>query len=431
MKLDLLIRDASVVLTCDDSDRVLTDVSIGIRDGCIAHIGHSDRAPHADRVLQAQGHLVLPGLINLHTHLAMTLLRGVAENVDLQGFLALVWAEEARLMDESGVELGTRLGSLEALLGGTTTALDMYFHPHAAHRGAVALGLRHVTGPLFFDFPGPDGMDWSARMAYARNWPRLLANMGGPEVPLALMPHSPLTVGPNRLSEVAQLADQFDGLVHTHASENRAENSQTLEKFGARPIALLQTAGLLRPGTVIAHGVHLDDADIAALTAKASSLAHCPGSNLKLASGAADVVKYRNAGLRVGIGTDGCASSNDLDMFAAMRLAANLARLVRDDPAAISAAHIIKMATQYGADALGMGDRIGSVEVGKQADLVLLDLAAPHLVPLRDPATAVVFSAGRTDVRHVLVAGEVVITDRVPTRIDMADLLAEAREVIR
>lgn len=427
MKLDLLIRDASVVLTCDDNDLVLTDVSIGIRDDCIAHIG---AVLPADRVLQAQGHLVLPGLINLHTHLAMTLLRGVAENVDLQGFLALVWAEEARLMDESGVELGTRLGALEALLGGTTTALDMYFHPHAAHRGAVELGLRHITGPLFFDFPGPDGMDWSARMAYARNWPRLLASMGGPEVPLALMPHSPLTVGPNRLSEVAQLAGQLGGLLHTHASENQAENRQTLEKFGARPIALLQTAGLLGPGTVIAHGVHLDDADIAALTCQASSLAHCPGSNLKLASGAADVVKYHDAGLRVGIGTDGCASSNDLDMFAAMRLAANLARLVRDDPAAISAARIIKMATRDGAEALGMGDRIGSVEVGKQADLVLLDLAAPHLVPRRDPATTVVFSAGRTDVRHVLVAGEVVIADRVPTRIDMADLLAQARGVI-
>ena len=427
MTLDLLIRDASVVLTCDDNDHVVSDVSIGIRDGLIAHIGE---ALPADQVLAADGHLVLPGLVNLHTHLAMALLRGIAENVDLQGFLSLVWAEEARIMDKTGVELGTRLGAVEALLAGTTTALDMYFHPHAAHRGAVAVGLRHVTGPIFFDFPGPDGLEWSERLSYARSWPQLVAAIGGPQVPLALMPHSPLTVGPTRLGEVAELARELGAMVHTHASENRAENEQTDLKFGARPIPLLHNAGLVDPGTVIAHGVHLDDADIASLAGGRSSVAHCPGSNLKLASGAADVVKYRAAGLRVGIGTDGCASSNDLDMFAAMRLTANLARLVRDDPAAISANEVLRMATIDGAQALGLGDRIGTVEIGKEADLVLLDLDAPHLMPLRDPATAVVYSAGRSDVRHVIVAGELVVRDRMPTRVELAEVLAQARQVI-
>ncbi|MBU6278020.1 MAG: amidohydrolase [Actinomycetales bacterium] len=426
VNLDLLIAEASVVLTCNEQEQVLTNVSIGIRDGRIAHIG--DVLP-ADRVLQARGHLLMPGLVNLHTHLAMTLLRGIAENVDLQGFLALVWAEEARVMNEGGVEVGTRLGAVEALLSGTTTTLDMYFHPDAAHRGAVDVGLRHVTGPLFFDFPGPDGMEWPQRMAYARAWPQVLADLGGPWVPPALMPHSPLTVGPDRLRDVAQLARDMGGVLHTHASENHTENLQTQEKFGARPIALLQAAGLVGSGTVIAHGVHLDEADIATLAAGASSIAHCPGSNLKLASGAADIVNYYNAGLCVGIGTDGCASSNDLDMFAAMRLAANLARLVRQDPAAISAARVLQAATRGGAQALGMADRIGSVEIGKEADLVLLDLAAPHLTPMRDPATAVVFSAGRSDVRHVIVAGEVVVANRIPTRVDLAEVIEQARSV--
>lgn len=427
MNLDLLIREPTVVLTCDASHTVLHSTSVGIRDGCIVHLGE---VLPAKSVIDARGQLLMPGLVNLHTHLAMTLLRGIAENVDLQGFLSLVWAEEARVMDEGGVALGTRLGAVEALLGGTTTTLDMYFHPHVAHRAAAEVGLRHVTGPLFFDFPGPDNLEWSQRIEYARAWPDHLSSIPGPRVPVALMPHSPLTVGPARMSEIRLLASELNAMVHTHASENAAENLQTIERFGKRPITLLQEAGLLDDRLVIAHGVQLDQPEISALAAASSAIAHCPGSNLKLASGAADIVDYAAHGVRLGIGTDGCASSNDLDMFAAMRLAANLARLVHQDPAAISAYDIVAMATRCGAEALGMGDQIGTVEVGKEADLILLDLQAPHLIPLRDPATAVVYSAGRSDVRHVLVAGEPVIVDRQPIHADVPSLLSQVQGVL-
>lgn len=431
MRADLLLRNARVVLTCDDQATTREESSVAIADGVIVDVGpvaDLDARIDAAQVVDLAGHILMPGLVNLHTHLPMTLLRGVAENVDLQGFLELVWAEEARVMDPVGVELGARLGAVESLLGGTTTALDMYFHPEAAHRGAVAAGLRHVIGPVFFSFPGPDGLTWQERLGLAAGWSKTLEEIGGPYVPYALMPHAPFTVEVEHLRQIGDLARAHDGLVNTHCSENDEENAQTLESRGMRPVDCLDAAGVLELSPVLAHGVRLDAADRAKASTAGASVAHCPGSNLKLASGAADIVGYRGDGIVVGLGTDGCSSSNDLDMFAVMRLAANLARLVHHDPAAISAADILRMATLEGARAIGLGDRIGSIDVGKEADLIAIDTRVPHLTPLHDPHTAVVFAAGRSDVRHVWVAGEAVVVDRTMVRIDVPALLAEADE---
>ncbi len=434
MHADLLIDSARYVLVCDDDATVLADASVAVADGRIVAIGPAEQvraSVDATRIIDARGRIVMPGLVNLHTHLAMTLLRGIAEDVDLQGFLERVWAEEARVMDPVGVELGSRLGAVEALLGGTTTALDMYFHPEAAHRGAVAAGLRHVIGPVFFSFPGPDGLTWEQRMDAARRWPEDLERLGGPHVPVAYMPHAPFTVEIDDLAQIAELARETGGMIHTHTSENDRENADTVASRGMRPVACLVDSGVLALGPVLGHGVRLDGEERRAVASAGASVAHCPGSNLKLASGAADVVGYRADGIRVGLGTDGCSSSNDLDMFAVMRLAANLARLVREDPAAISAADIVRMATIEGARAIGLGDRIGSVELGKEADLIVIDTGAPHMTPLRDPHTAVVFAAGRSDVRHVIVAGDAVVEDRVCTRLDVAALLADANDRVR
>lgn len=428
MSVDLVLRGARYVLMCDASGSVVERADIAIDDGRIVSVG--DGGVDARTVIDAQDLLVMPGLVNLHTHLAMTLLRGIAEEVDLQGFLERVWAEEARIMDSAGVYAGTRLGALEAVLGGTTTALDMYFHPADAHRAAIDVGLRHVTGPVFFSFAGPDHLEWDERMALARAWPETLASLGGPYVPPALMPHAAFTVGLEKLAQIADLAREQGALVHTHASENDRENDDTIEATGLRPVPALDASGVLALGPVLGHGVRLDAHDRERVAATGTAVAHCPGSNLKLASGAADIVGYRDQGIRVGIGTDGCSSSNDLDMFAAMRLAANLARLVSEDPAALSARDVVRAATIEGASALGLGDRIGTVEVGKEADLIALDLRAPHLVPVHDPYTSVVFSAGRSDVRHVLVAGQPVVIDRQPTRVDADDVMAAAIHLV-
>ncbi len=426
MNVDTLIKNARFVLTCDEQRTVLEQAGIAINDGRIVAIGNVDGFT-ATRMIDATDCIVLPGLINLHTHLPMTLLRGIAENVDLQGFLERVWAEEARIMGPKGTYLGARLGALEALLSGTTTALDMYFHPEAAHRGAVEVGLRHAIGPVFFDFPGPDGLEWSERIELTHSWPSLVEAIGGPHVPLYLMPHSPLIVNPEHLQQINELAREIDARINTHTSENDKENADTIAAHGDRPTALLRDSGLLDERTTLAHCVRLNDDDRVAIADAGASIAHNPGSNLKLASGAMDLVGYREQGITVGLGTDGCSSSNDLDMFAVLRLAANLARLVHHDPAAIGAEDIVRAATIDGASGLGMADRIGSIEVGKEADVIIVDASVPHLTPLRDPFTALVYAAGRSDVRDVFVAGEQVIADRLPTKVDQREVMEAAR----
>lgn len=425
----IILHNARFIVTCDPLDSMLENASLVIQDSKIIDLGPAqkmkERYPQA-RVIDLTDQLIMPGLINLHTHLPMTLLRGVAENVDLQGFLELVWAEEARIMDAEGTYIGARLGALESLLAGTTTALDMYLHPAANHRGAVEVGLRHVTGPVFFSFPGPDDLTWNERMELAREWPQTLEIVGGPYVPRTLMPHAPLTVSPENLGEIADLAREQGAIITVHAAENVAENEDTVQAHGERPIHLLDVTGILDLRPVIAHGVHLNESEIHLIAAKGGCVAHCPGSNLKLASGAADIVQYRKDGITVGLGSDGSSSSNDLDMFAVMRLAANLARLVRNDPAAISAAEIVRAATIDGAKALGMSERIGSLEVGKEADIISINLSEPHLIPIRDPFTTIVYSAGRADVRHVFVAGEQVIDNRRPTNVDPQEIMNSA-----
>jgi 5-methylthioadenosine/S-adenosylhomocysteine deaminase len=426
---DTLILDARFVVTCDDAGTVHENSSVAIHDGRIIAVGDGEKFT-AETTIDAAGCIVLPGLINLHTHLPMTLLRGVAENVDLQGFLERVWAEEARIMGPEGTYLGARLGALEALLGGTTTALDMYFHPEAAHRGAVEVGIRHAIGPVFFDFPGPDGLEWEQRLELAQRWPGIQDAIGGAHVPRFLMPHSPLIVNPEHLRDIDAMAKEVGARIHTHNSENQKEDDATIAAHGQRPTMLLRDAGLLDERTVLAHSVTLSDDDQAAIASGGASISHNPGSNLKLASGAMDLVGYREKGIRVGLGTDGCSSSNDLDMFAVMRLAANLARLARMDPAAISAEDIVCAATIEGARAIGLGDRTGSLEVGKEADVIVVDARVPHLTPIHDPFTALVFAAGRSDVRDVFVAGEQVIANRQPTRVDGQQIMASAREHI-
>lgn len=432
----LVIDGAAYVVTVDDTDTVLRDTTVVVEDGTVTEVRPAADGPvDGDEVLQARGRLLMPGLVNLHTHLPMTLLRGLAEDVDLQGFLTRVWAAEGAVMDPPTVELGATLGALESLLGGCTTQLDMYFHHEAAHRGAVAAGSRHVIGPVFMDGPGPDGLAWEERLALMRAWPAAMAALGGPAVPVSAMPHATYTCSPENLAEVlATLREVRDGgpaMLTTHVSENAAENDDVAARYGATPTEVLAGAGWLDGDLplVVGHGVHLSASDRERLAAAGAAVAHCAGSNQKLASGALPWETVRESGVRLGIGTDGCSSSNDLDMWQAMRQAALLARLTSGRPDVASAHAVLRAATIDGARALGLGDVVGSVEVGKRADLVLLDLEKPHLTPVHDVHALLVFAAGRADVTDVLVDGEVVVRDGRSTRVDTPALLARAREV--
>ncbi|GGB87605.1 N-ethylammeline chlorohydrolase [Knoellia flava TL1] len=437
----LVLRDLAVVVTVDPTDSVLRDVSVVVEGGVITEIGEVE-VRDGDEILDGRGRLALPGLVNLHTHLPMTLLRGIAEAVDLQGFLQRVWAAEGAVMDPATVELGATLGALESLLGGCTTQLDMYFHHEAAHRGAVAAGARHVGGPTFFSGPGPDGLSWDERMAGLRAWPDVLREVGGPEVPVAAMPHATYTNSVEHLAEVASVLAELtpSGVLHTHASENAAENADLLDRVGATPTELLARAGWMRPReagdsrdtdggaprVVLGHGVHLTDDDRATAAAAGAAVAHCPASNLKLASGALDWQRWRADGIRLGIGTDGCASSNDLDMWQAMRQAAHLAALTSGHPE-VDATQVLRAATIEGAAALGLDSLVGSLEVGKRADLALLDLDQPHLTPVHDVPALLVHAAGRGDVTDVLVDGIIVVRERRSTQVDTPELLHRCR----
>lgn len=429
VNVDLLIHNARYVVSVDEANSIYESYSIGITDGRITHLGNAAQMAGitAREVFDGTDHLVMPGLINSHTHLAMTLLRGWAEGVNLQGFLERVWAAEGALMDEATCELGSELGAAEALLSGTTTALDMYLNPSATHRAAVRVGLRHVTGPIFFDFPALDGLEWDARIENARIWKDSLAEIGGPFVPTYLMPHSCYTVSPAHLAEVARLADELDARIHLHVSETAAENDEVRSRYGSTPTEVLSAAGILGRPTIFGHGVHLNESDMALLAQAEGAVAHCPGSNLKLDSGIADFRKLRAAGIRVGLGSDSCSSSNDLDMWTVLRLAAYLVAL-KATPADVDLMAIIRAATIEAAHGLGLADRIGSIEVGKEADLIALDLRAAHLTPIHNVPALLIYAAGRGDVSDVWVAGNQVVSQRELTRIDLADLIRRSTQ---
>lgn len=431
----VILKDLRYVVTVNESDEVLRNVSLAIVDGTIAAIGDihelEQRYPLTD-VVDASNKLLMPGLINLHTHTPMTLLRGLAEDTDLQGFLKRIWAAEGAMMDPAAVELGAKLGAVESLAGGVTTTLDMYFHHAAAHRGAVAAGSRHIGGPTFMDFPGPDNKSWEERISWIESWPVELREIGGPEVPTMAGPHGTYTVSEDHLGEVLRAISDWDNpLLTIHISENDAENLDVQTRFGKTPTELLAAAGGLTVDfpIVFGHGVRLSPSDRASIANSKISVAHCPGSNMKLASGALNWSEWKSAGVRLGVGTDGCSTSNDLDMWMAMRLSALLAKLTANDPTVAPAVEVLRAATIEGARALGMGDLIGSVEIGKRADLVLVDLDAAHLTPVHDVFALIVFAAGRGDVSDVMVDGEWVVRNRISTRVDLAELFATAHQV--
>jgi 5-methylthioadenosine/S-adenosylhomocysteine deaminase len=418
--LDLLIKNARYAVTSNAKDEILEGVSIGIKDGKIAYIGAE--VPDAKTIFDATDKLISPGLINSHTHLGMSLLRGWAEGVNLQGFLERVWAAEGAIMDEATCELGTELGALEALLSGTTTTMDMYLNPVATHRGAVRVGLRHIAGPIFFDFPGLDGLEWNQRIERAHQWPAELAKIGGPFIPTYLMPHSTYTDSPENLTEVAAIAKELGARIHLHVSETQAENEDVQSRYSKSPTEVCRDTGVLDVPTIFGHGVHLSDSDMKIAANKGTSVGHCPGSNLKLGSGLARFNDMRHAGITVGLGTDSCSSSNDLDMFSVMRMAAHVVTL-RQSPADVDLTSIVRAATIEAAKAVGLGDRVGSIEIGKEADLIALDLHAAHLTPVHDVNALLVFAAGRGDVTDVWVAGDQVVAKRQSTKIDLTDLI--------
>ncbi|MBE8476744.1 amidohydrolase [Streptomyces justiciae] len=431
MSIDLLVHGGDV-LTVDEAGTFVRDGAVAVHEGEIVAVGRAEelkaRFTAAERI-DAAGCLVLPGLVNTHTHLAMTLMRGVADDVTLQGFLERVLPAEAELLAPKNVAAAVRLAVAESVRAGVTSALDMYWFHEAAEQVARETGWRLHTGPTFMDVPGlSDAIAYEDRLEWAR---RDLAARGParPGHRPVVFAHSTYTLSPDQLVEIFALAREFGALVHIHAAENATEVATVEVKYGKRPVELLDSLGLLGDDVLLAHAVDLTGPEIAALARTSTSVAHCPVSNLKLGCGIAPVPRLLSAGVTVGLGTDGAVSSNTLDVLGAVRQAA-LVHKAGGDPTLVGAEQAVRMATIEGARALGLADQLGSLEAGKRADLVVLDLNAPHLRPLHDPWSTLAYAAHSADVRDTVVDGRVLMRDRVLTTLDEPAVISDLEALV-
>ena len=429
-QVDLLVTGGTVV-TMNARFRVIEDGAIAIRGDKILAIGPSveiaTRYTPARRIL-ARGKLVLPGLINTHGHAPMVLFRGIANDLTLQDWLEkYIFPAEARNVTEEFVIWGTRLAALEMIRGGITTYADMYYFEDAVARETKAAGMRGILGQTIIDFPVPDAKTPADGLVRAEEF--LKRWKGDPLIRPAVAPHAIYTNSKETLQSAAELARRHKAPLLIHVAETKRELDDSLTKNGMTPVAYLDSLGLLGPNMLAAHCVWVNDADIALLARNQVGCAHNPSSNMLLASGVAPVPAMLAGGVRLGLGTDGPAgSNNDLDLMEEMDLAAKLQKVSRMDPQALEARQTLAMATIGGARALHMESEIGSLEVGKKADLIVLNLNSPHAVPMYDLYAQIVYSLKSSDVQTVVIGGKVVMHDRRVLTLNEAEIIARARE---
>jgi 5-methylthioadenosine/S-adenosylhomocysteine deaminase len=392
---------------------VLENCAVAVRDGRIEAL-----FPAADALarfpayqcIDLPGHALIPGLVNTHTHAAMALMRGLADDLPLQRWLEEhIWPAEMKHVSAEFVKAGTLLACAEMLRGGVTCFNDMYFFPEAAVEAALAAGMRSAHGIIVFEFPsayGADAADYLRKGLEVRDRYR-----DEPLVSFCLAPHAPYTVSDDSFRQVRTIAAELDLPVHVHLHETHDEIERSLAEHGVRPLERMRRLGIVAPNLIAVHAVRLEDGEIDLLARHGASVAHCPSSNLKLASGFAPVHALLKKGVNVALGTDGAASNNRLDLFQEMRTAALLAKGASGDALAMPAHTALHAATLGGARALGLDATIGSIAPGKAADLVAVDLRAPELAPCYDVASHLVYAAGREHVSHVWVAGEARIED--------------------
>ncbi len=370
----------------------------------------------------------MPGLINTHTHAPMVLYRGLADDLALMDWLQkYIFPAEAKTVSPAFVAAGTRLAALEMIRSGTTTYADMYYFEEEIGRATKAAGLRGVLGETIIQFPVADAKTPAESLARTERFIKEFA--GDPLITPAVAPHSMYTLDEESLKRCRALADQYHVPVLIHLAETQDEVKISADKHHATPTAYLDSLGFWKPGTLAAHGVWLDAEDIAILKRGGVGVSHNPESNMKLASGTAPVPAMQTAGLAVGLGTDGAASNNDLDMFEAMRQAAFLHKLISKNPTVVPASDALAMATIDGARALGMADQVGSLEPGKRADALIVDMSTARQTPMYDPVSHLVYVTRGDDVRTTIVEGRVLMRDRKVLTLDEAAVLAEARKI--
>jgi len=428
-KIDTLIH-ARWVAPVDGRHRLLENHAVAIQHGVIEAVLPSDEARatfEADAVIERPSHVLLPGLINTHTHAAMNLMRGIANDMPLMPWLAdHIWPVENAHMTPEFVADGTDLAMAEMLRSGTTCFNDMYYFPDVVAERVEAVGMRACVGMIVIDFPTV----WAANAdEYLEKGLALRDAWRGHErISTMFAPHAPYTVSDEPLKKIRTYADEMDLRVHMHVHETAFEVGDAVDKHGQRPLARLQDLGLLTPNFLAVHMTQLTDDEIQRCARNGVHVLHSPESNLKLASGLCPVQKLIDAGVNVALGTDGAASNNDLDMLGEMRTAAFIGKIAADDATAVSADTALRMATVNGAEALGLADHTGSIIPGKAADLCAIDLDAIETRPVFDPIAAVVYNASREQVTDTWVSGQQLLAERQLTTLDETDIAQRAEQ---
>jgi 5-methylthioadenosine/S-adenosylhomocysteine deaminase len=422
--IDLLIRPQWII-PIEPAGLTLTGHSLAVNKGRIVALlpdADARRRFQARATVELPGQVLIPGLINLHTHAAMNLMRGFADDLPLMRWLSEhIWPAEAKHADAEFVHAGTLLACAEMLRGGITTFNDMYFFPEAAAEAVLRSGMRAVLGMIAIEFPtryAADADDYLAKGLAVRDRYSDEALLG-----FSLAPHAPYTVADKTFEKLATLAAQLEVPIHMHIHETAHEIEESLKLHGVRPIERLRRLGLLSPQLIAVHAVHLDPAEIELLAREGCHIAHCPTSNMKLGSGIPPIAAAQARGVNFGLGTDGAASNNRLDMFHEIRHAALLAKAATLNAEALDAHGVLGAATLGGAKALGLEAHIGSLLPGKAADLCAVRLDEWTMQPCYDPASHLVYAAGREQVTHTWVAGKLVMNGGIPTQIDVSELL--------
>lgn len=421
----ILIKGVTII-PVTGANNVIRDGAVAVRDGEIVYVGPSSGIPDSFDDAEVYGGpdmVALPGFVNAHTHAAMTLFRSYADDLPLMKWLEeSIWPLEAKLSGED-IYWGTLLACAEMLLGGTTTFADMYFFMDRAAAAVQECGIRASLSRGLIGI-APNGQ---AALAESREFIREWHGKAGGRITCMLGPHAPYTCPPDYLKQVINLAEELGVGVHIHVAETQQETEAIQNQYGCSPVSLLAGTGLLDLPVLAAHCVHLSAEDIEILAKKGTAVAHSPESNMKLASGIAPVTRLLEAGVTVGLGTDGAASNNNLDMLEEMRSAALLQKVANSDPEALHAYAALEMATIGGARALGLGEKVGTLEPGKRADIILLNLRKPHLYPPHDVVAHVVYAAQAADVDTVIVDGNVLVEAGWLRTVDTEAVMDNAR----
>ncbi|MFH1241614.1 MAG: amidohydrolase [Pseudomonadota bacterium] len=431
---DILI-DGGILITMVEDEEPISDARVFIDDGRITRIQRveeeRDKSCSPREVIDARDCLVMPGLINGHTHAAMSLFRGIADDLPLREWLfEKIFPAESRFLNPDTVYWGSLLACLEMISSGTTCFADGYFFQDGTVRAVKESGLRALIGQGVIDFPAPGVEDPKENIAAARRFIEDWQGFSGLITPDVFC-HSPITCSERTLRAATELSQEFNLPLQIHLSETREEVTEIMKRAGVRPVHYLDGLGVINSSLIAVHAVHLDHGEMECLREKGVRIVHCPESSMKLGSGTARVSNMLKMGLTVGLGTDGCSSNNNLDLFQEMDIAAKLSKVTEQDPGSLDARTALRMSTRWGAAVLGLEKEIGTIEEGKKADIIVVDLNSPHLCPLYNPYSAMVYAADGADVKDVIVNGKVLMKDRKHITLDPQEIMKRVKGISR